>query len=123
MAEPARKVGNPNWLPGVSGNPLGKKKSTSLAEAIRQRFPVERIVDIAENLLASDDDRVVLATFSLIMDRGHGKVASVISATVSTSEDHIDVSSIPIEERRAMLSTAVKMTMLEGASGPDDTEH
>lgn len=58
---------------------LGRPRvGLSLANAIRRRFPPERIVDMAESLAGSDDERVRMALLQWIADRGFGKVVENI---------------------------------------------
>jgi predicted HAD superfamily Cof-like phosphohydrolase len=51
------------------------KRAPTLAAALRDAFPVERLVEIAEKMIASDSDEVRFRTLMQIFDRCHGKVA------------------------------------------------
>lgn len=87
------------FQPGQSGNPKGRPRvGDSLADAIRRRFPPERIVDMLESLSQSDDDRVRATVTQVIADRGYGKV-----------KEHLEVESGMTPEQVALFE-ALRMT-------------
>lgn len=105
------------YKPGESGNPKGRPPvGRSLADALRRRFPPDRVVDIAESLTESEDDRVRMIALQFIADRGYGKV--VDTSAPDADDDSIDLSHIPIDERRLMLTTVTRMAALS-VSAPD----
>ena len=80
-------MGNPNWKPGVSGNPRGRPRGAAgLAEYIRSitRDGAELAdiaIDIARNPRARDRDR--LAAVELLKDRAFGKPEQTIQLEAS----------------------------------------
>jgi hypothetical protein len=81
------------------------------------------VVDIAERLIESDDDRVRMAAMQFIADRGYGKVREVPDGQIADRDDVIDVSQIPLDERRQMLVAITRMSALSAAPVGDGTEH
>jgi hypothetical protein len=71
-----RRRGNPSMTRGgPSLNPFGRPRiSQSLADALRRRFPVERIVELASAIVADPGTpgRIKLATLEWIGRRGYG---------------------------------------------------
>jgi hypothetical protein len=114
------------WKPGEVTNPRGRPPvGRSLAYAIRNRFPPERIVDIAEDLIASEDERVRMVALQFLVDRGFGKVPDA-PANDDDADDVIEVGHIPLEERRAALTSIAKvaaMSALTASVSNDDSEH
>jgi hypothetical protein len=112
------------FRPGVSGNAKGRPRvGASLADALRRRFPPERVVDIAERMVESLDERVRMVALQFIADRGYGKVVTATDHE-SDGEDAIDVSHIPIEERRSMLTAITRMAALSApVPESDGVEH
>lgn len=67
------------FLPGNNANPRGRPSvGASLADAIRRRFPPERIVDHAEKLLdlalEQGDVSAGAKVLQILTDRGYGKI-------------------------------------------------
>lgn len=94
---------------GQSGNVNGRPKvGLSLAEAMRKRFPVAAIVDMAAQMFAdATDERVKMQALQFIADRAHGKVLSTSEVTINpgTGEvGQVDWSKVPVERRRALLA-------------------
>lgn len=114
------------WKPGEVTNPRGRPPvGKSLAYAIRNRFPPERIVDIAEKLVESDDERVSMVALQFLTDRGFGKVPDA-PTNDNEDDDVIEVGHIPIEERRAALTSIARvaaMSALTASVPSDDSEH
>lgn len=101
------------WKPGESGNTKGRPRiGQSLAYAMRNKFPPERIVALAEDLVTgADDERVRMVALQFIADRAYGKVVDA-EDPASDDDTPIDVSAVPLEERRAMLTAMTKMAAI-----------
>jgi hypothetical protein len=70
------------FVKGTSGNPAGRLPvGQTLASALRDRLPVEKLVEVAETLLASDDESIRFKTLQLVFDRAHGKVLTTVEVT------------------------------------------
>lgn len=54
------------------------RRPPTLAAALREAFPVERLVKIAEEMMLSSNEDVRFKTLLQILDRCHGKVAEKI---------------------------------------------
>lgn len=110
----------------TSGNPRGRPPvSLSLADAIRRRFPPERIVDMVEKL-ADDakDERVRLAALQIISDRGYGKVLTEIEVTQHAPQAAVNWSAVAPERRRAMFDTVLEIEAVAGVTNGDEpSEH
>ena len=87
MTDTEKKVGNPNWVKGVSGNPDGRPvKGNSFAEVIRSIG--DEIVDgitnreaIARkiiNIALNDKDKRQLEASKIVMDRVDGKAVEKV---------------------------------------------
>jgi hypothetical protein len=94
--------------------------SLSLSDAIRRRFPPERIVDHAEKLLASEDERVVLGTLQMLTDRGYGKVLTTLELTTRQPEADVDWSAVSLDQRRVVLETMMLVAPVKVVDGPVD---
>jgi hypothetical protein len=101
------------WKPGEVTNPRGRPPvSLSLADAIRRKFPPEKMVEIAESLLASKDDRVRLGAFQTIQERGYGKVLSTVEITTHQPDASVDWSKVSMERKLELLAAADQMEAL-----------
>ncbi len=65
----------PNRRGGVRPGAGRPRRAPTLAGALREAFPVERLVRIAEDMIASESDEVRFRTLMQIFDRCHGKVS------------------------------------------------
>jgi len=114
-------MGNPMMVKGgPSLNPAGRPKvGLSLAEAMRKRFPVSRIVDMAEQMFAdATDERVKMQALQFIADRAHGKVLSTTEITINDGTGEtasVDWSKVPVERRRALLNA---LSEVDGMAAP-----
>lgn len=101
------------FVPGQSGNPKGApRKSLSLAEALRQRFPVEELLEVAAGLLASEDDNVRLKTLTLVWDRMFGKAPTVVEIASTGQDAKVDWSAVSADKRRQLLAAVSEVTQL-----------
>jgi hypothetical protein len=55
----------------------------SLAMAVRNAWPPERLVELATELASSPDESIRLRALEWLADRGHGKVPTTIDATLT----------------------------------------
>lgn len=89
-------------------NPRGRPPvGESLANALRSRFPPDRIAELAEKLATTaDSEQVRLSALQLIAERAHGKVTTTIDASVSNGSESPtrDWSALSIEDRRDLLA-------------------
>ena len=69
------------WVKGQSGNPGGRPKLSADLK-VRIRDLGARAVDALERALDSDDPRVVVLAAKELLDRGYGKPAQVLDATL-----------------------------------------
>lgn len=111
---------------GATGNAKGRPKlGLSLAEAMRERFPVERICEIAESLVTgAEDDRVRMQALTFIADRAHGKPLQAIELKQPdvTSEVDLDtVKAIPLDRKIALLKAADEIDAIAKAASADES--
>jgi hypothetical protein len=101
------------FLPGNKANPRGRPPvSLSLADAFRRRFPPERMVEIAEDLLKSPDHRVRAQVFAVVQDRGYGKVLTTVELTTAQPEASVDWSKVSTERKLELIAAADQMEAL-----------
>lgn len=105
-----------------SPNPKGRPPvGQTLAAALRDRLPVEKLVEVAEELLASPDENIRLKTLQLVFDRAHGKVLTTVEVTGEMSPVQAALLSalqLTPEERRRRLSDIDAEDDAELAEGP-----
>ena len=82
----ARAPNKSSWPKGTSGNPTGRPK---LPEEVKAglRDLAATAIDVLREALASDDHRVRVAAAAQVLDRGYGRAAQVIDATVTSMTD------------------------------------
>ena len=90
-------------------NPRGRPRvGDSLANAVRQKFSPERIVELAEKLACTaESEQVRLAALQLLAERGFGKVVTTIDASITaegSAPPERDWSAMPLAERRELLA-------------------
>lgn len=88
-----------------SPNPRGRPKGPhTLAAALRDAFPIEKLVEIANEMLMSSSEDVRMKAWLTIMERAHGKVADKLELGPPGSIDAEDVraDSYTLEELREM---------------------
>lgn len=106
------------WKDGESGNLLGRPRvGASLANALRLRFPPERIADVVEELLNSEDERVRVVTVQFIAERGYGKPPPSTDDGGGLTQEHASLvhalGSTPHQRRLAADSEADDAAMSE----------
>jgi len=74
------------WAPGISGNPGGRPK---LPEEVKAglRDLAATAIEVLREAMASDDHRVRVAAAAQVLDRGYGRAAQVIDATLTSNMD------------------------------------
>jgi hypothetical protein len=88
-----------------SPNPRGRPKGpATLAAALREAFPVQRLVKIAEEMMLSSNEDVRFKTLLQILDRCHGKVADKLELGPpgSLDEESDPADGYTLDELRAM---------------------
>jgi len=75
-----RAPGNPNWKPGVSGNPSGRPKGWAEIQALARVHAPHAVERLAE-LVDSADEKVAVAAAQAILDRGYGKPRQALEVT------------------------------------------
>ena len=106
-------------MPFAPGNKHGKGRppvGLALATAVRQKWPPDRIVDLAEQLLLSEDSdsKVKLGVLTFLADRGYGKPVETVEVKTELTDDEYTaelaeiarehVRSLPAEERVKLLT-------------------
>ena len=80
------------------------RRQATLAAALRDAFPVERLVALAERAVEAGSDDVRLRALLAIYDRAHGKVTERHEVIASRGDDErdddtIDLSTLTIEQK------------------------
>lgn len=84
---------NANTAPRRGGARPGAgrpRRAPTLAAALRDAFPIERLVKIAEEMIASESDDVRFRTLMQILDRTHGKVSDKLEVGPAGSMSELD---------------------------------
>lgn len=94
-------------MPFLPGNKAGKGRPSvgaSLADAVRRKWPPEKIVELAEKHLASTDEKISFAAFQFVADRGYGKPrdAEIETPAMTAEEYKAEIAEIVREEVAAM---------------------
>lgn len=108
-------------------NPRGRKPlGTSLSAAMRARFPVDKIVDLAADLAEhAESEQVRLAALQMINDRAWGKVTERHEVTTGAPDQDEDLSHLTdaqlaqleeIERRRDALIAGTDRLLPAGPS-------
>lgn len=93
------------FVKGQSGNPGGRPRvGESLAKAVRERFPPERLLEIAERLIASADSTDVRYAHGWLTDRGYGKAPVEINVGRAGELDDDDPRLLTDEELEAAIA-------------------
>jgi hypothetical protein len=72
--------GNPNWVPGKSGNPAGRAKhEVDIAALAREHGP--KCILVIAKLLEDPDSRVRVSAATVLLDRGFGRPNQNVTAT------------------------------------------
>jgi hypothetical protein len=80
---PVRRPGpNGFWLPGVSGNPLGKPKGAGEIRELAKQYVPDALAKIA-SLVRSNDEKVALAASQEILNRVFGRAVQAVEAEVT----------------------------------------
>lgn len=78
----------------------------SLADAVRHKYPPDKVIELLERHLASGDEKIALAAVTFLAERGYGKAPQVIEdERGSLSEDEYQD-----ELRHIALEVIAKMT-------------
>ncbi len=117
-------MANPNWKPGVSGNPNGRPRIVGEIRALARQHTqsaLEALVQIVGDKKAPAAARVAAA--SHILDRGYGRPESKLDATIETANPggpRLDPDKLTQEDWAALEALR---PMLERARIRTETEH
>lgn len=82
-----KKLGNPNWVKGVSGNPGGRPKDAYDIRMLAQERTLEALNVLAEIMLDKDAPHAArVSAANAILDRGHGKPMQTAEITGKNGE-------------------------------------
>jgi hypothetical protein len=94
-----------HFAPGTSGNRRGRPRvGESLAAAVRQKFPPDRLLEIAEKLIASKDSADVKYAHGWLTDRGYGKAPIEVNLGRADELDDDDPSLLTDQELEAAIA-------------------
>jgi len=80
--------GNPNWVPGVSGNPKGRpKKGETLTDALAEAIDKEMLANALLTLVEKGDIQAIKYAY----DRIDGRPKETIEQTIKSMPDVIEV--------------------------------
>lgn len=80
-------MANPNWKPGVSGNPSGRPKENSEVKALARQHGEAAIAKLVE-LLHGEDQKLAKAAADSLLDRGFGKPGQSVEMSGGLSVTH-----------------------------------
>lgn len=72
------KRGNPNWLPGTSGNPGGRPKEAGEVKELARKH-TKAAVETLVSMLNAENERTRVAAAEAILDRGWGRPAQAVT--------------------------------------------
>lgn len=113
-------------MPFGPGDPRINRKGRpsvgqSLADAVRRKYPPEKIIELAEKHLASDDEKVAFAAVTFLADRGYGKAKETVEIqTELTPEEYAEELAIVAREHIASLSDEERERLLAQDPAPSD---
>jgi hypothetical protein len=117
------KMANPNWVPGVSGNPSGRPKVVAeIRELARQHTEValQALVEVVKNKKAHPSARVAAA--NSLLDRAYGRPETKIEAEITRGEPTI-FWHMPLEELARMFELASEAGIEVREPQPELLEH
>ena len=123
---PKRRAGNPNMRAGaISVNPRGApRKMESLATACREAVsPAELAAKMLALADGAESEQVRYSALAWLAERAHGKVASVLDATLTNgnTSSAYDLDSMTHEAKRELLQRIRAIKRLD-AGDPTPTE-
>ena len=94
------------FAPGNRGGPGRPRRGQSLAEHVRARFPVERLVQLAEDLAEhGEPDTVRMQALEFLATRGHGKPVDrheIAAVGQHDDDDDGDLDHLSLDELRQL---------------------
>lgn len=102
------------FQPGNRANPRGRPSvGASLADAVRRKWPPEKIVELAEKHIASKDEEIAFKAFQFIADRGYGKPREAeVEEPAMTPEEYKRALAEIVREEVAAMSPEDRMRLL-----------
>jgi hypothetical protein len=117
-------MANPNWKPGVSGNPSGRPKIVGEIRALAREHTaaaLKTLIEIAGDKKAPAAARVAAAAH--LLDRGYGRPETKIEAEITRGEPNV-FTTLPWEEIARIIDqcnaagfTVQEPELLEGPNG------
>lgn len=111
--------------PGNPGNRNGRPRvRDSLADAVRHKWPPDRILGLAEELLTAEDadSDMRYRVMVFLADRGYGKAKETVEVqTDLTPEEYREELAIIAREHLASLSDEERERLLAPNPAPTDT--
>lgn len=105
-------------------NPRGRPRiGQSLAEAIREHFSPDTIIELAEKLTRSEDDRVRMVALQFIAERGYGKAPTTQLDVESAKPPSLPANwhTLPPAQRAAFLEAMrAGVPMLTSSTGNEE---
>lgn len=103
-------------MPFLPGNKFGKGRPSvgaSLADAVRRKWPPDKIVELADQHLKSADEKIAFAAFQFVAERGYGKPREVeVETPAMTPEEYEAELDAIARERVAAMSPEERMKLL-----------
>jgi len=127
-------MANPNWLPGVSGNPNGRKPSVfatqgDVATALMERYSPSEILAIAADPARLDKlgswSAIVLIQIANMLKAGDDLDCAVerermLDRTVGRAVQHVDAKvSVSVETEAALLEGRRRVALSRGEALPE----
>lgn len=110
--------------PGNPGNRNGRPRvRDSLADAVRRKWPPDRILELAERLLTAEDSDsdMQYRVMTFLADRGYGKAKETVEIqTELTPEEYAEELAIVAREHIASLSDEERERLLAQDPAPSD---
>jgi len=113
------KMANPNWKPGISGNPSGRPKIVGEIRTLAREHTaaaLKTLIDIAGDKKAPAAARVAAAAH--LLDRGYGRPETKIEATIEPREPSV-FTALPWEEIARLIEQSKAAGFEVREAGPE----